>query len=57
MNYGIDWNQNSTKRGAILVLFSCIAIVMIIGGNITGGAAVMAVGQQCAGWLGVVVKD
>jgi len=51
----IDWSQNSTKRGAVWVVFSIFAVVgWWMGKDI---APLMMIAGAVAGGLGVALKD
>jgi hypothetical protein len=55
MKFGIDWSQNSTKRGAIWLVFGVIGIVgWVFGKDVT---ALMPLGAAVAGGMGVAIKD
>lgn len=57
MTINYDLSQASTKRGIILVIFSILAVIEILKNNVIAATAIMAVGQQLAGWLGIVLSD
>lgn len=55
MKLGIDWQQNSTKRGAVWVVFAVVGMI----GWWTGKdiAPLMVLAGAVAGGLGVALKD
>lgn len=55
MNICIDWSQNSTKRGAILLSGSLLALLFYWYGK--DPMPVMMVTTSLAGSLGLLVKD
>jgi len=55
MIFKIDWSQNSTKRGAIWLTGSVLALTFYWFGK--DPLPVIAVTGSLAGGLGVVIKD
>lgn len=54
--WGIDWTQESTKRGAILSFFGIIALgTALYHGE--SSAAVLGIGTALAGAMGWLRKD
>lgn len=55
MKLGINWNENSTKRGAVWVVTFVIGIIMsFLGKDVT---QLLVVASGVAGGLGVALKD
>jgi len=55
MKFGIDWSQNSTKRGAVWVIVSIVGLVgWWMGKDVT---QLLMLGMGVAGGLGVALKD
>lgn len=57
MQWGIDWSQPSTLRGAIWVVASALAFVFIALGDNDKATGVMSVAGTLAGGLGLAAKD
>ena len=57
MKLGIDWNQMSTKRGAVWVVASIVAVGCLLAGKTDAVAVVMTAAGSVAGGLGLAVKD
>lgn len=51
----IDWNENSTKRGAVWVITAIIGLPMVWLGKDISGLITLAMGV--AGGLGVLLTD
>lgn len=54
-NLGIDWSQNSTKRGAIWLVAGIMGIIYTWGTKDV--SQLMFIASTIAGGLGVAVKD
>jgi hypothetical protein len=54
MKFGLDWNDPATWRGAALVPFSALAFWFLANKELLEAGAVLAAGQQVAGWIGLL---
>jgi hypothetical protein len=57
MKFGIDWSQNSTKRGAVWAAGSLIALVFLSVSSVEKALAVMSITGTLAGAIGLAIKD
>jgi hypothetical protein len=57
MKIGIDWSQNSTKRGAIWAVGSLVALIFLSVSSVDKALAAMSITGTLAGALGVAIKD
>lgn len=55
MKLGINWNENSTKRGAVWVVTFIVGLVMSFMGKDV--SQLLLLGGGVAGGLGVALKD
>ncbi|MDO9163560.1 MAG: hypothetical protein Q8N35_13190 [Methylococcaceae bacterium] len=54
-NFGIDWSQNSTKRGAIWLVAGVVGLIYTWGTKDT--TQLMFIASTVAGGMGVGIKD
>jgi len=57
MKVGINWDQQSTKRGAVWIFGSLVALVFLILGDRDDAFAAIAMTGTIAGGLGLAVHD
>lgn len=57
MKWGIDWTQESTRRGAVWTIGSVVAVCFLVADNIEKAMAVMTITGTVAGGLGLARKD
>jgi hypothetical protein len=57
MKLGINWNQQSTRRGAVWMFGSLVALVFLIIGDREDAFAAIAMTGTIAGGLGLAVHD
>jgi hypothetical protein len=57
MKIGINWNQQSTIRGAVWVFGSLVALVFLVIGQRDDAFAAIAMTGTIAGGLGLGVHD
>jgi hypothetical protein len=57
MNIGVDWNQRTTKHGAIMLIATIISFVFTCAGEYDKSAGVMTLAGTVVGALGLAVKD
>jgi hypothetical protein len=55
--WGIDWSQESTRRGAVWAIGSLIAVAFLVFDNIEKAMAAMTIAGTVAGGLGLARKD
>ena len=55
MNFGVDWSQNSTKRGAVWLIFGVCGLIGWFMGKDT--TQLMTIGATVAGGMGLAIKD
>jgi hypothetical protein len=55
MKFGIDWSQNSTKRGAVWLAFGLIGIIGWFLGK--DASALVPLAAAIVGGMGVGIKD
>lgn len=57
MKFGIDWNQTSTQRGAVWVIGSLVATLLLIFSTPEKALAAITITGSIVGGLGLAVKD
>lgn len=57
MQFGIDWSQTSTKRGAVWAFGSLIAGLLLLFSTPEKAMAAITMTGTVAGGLGLAVKD
>jgi hypothetical protein len=57
MKIGINWNQQSTRRGAVWVFGGVVALIFLVLGQRDDAFAAIAMTGTIAGGLGLAVHD
>jgi len=57
MKVGINWDQQSTRRGAVWVFGGMVALIFLILGDRDDAFAAIAMTGTIAGGLGLAVHD
>jgi hypothetical protein len=57
MKVGINWDQQSTRRGAVWVFGGAVALIFLILGDRDDAFAAIAMTGTIAGGLGLAVHD